>query len=95
MSGAVGIQDARYPECPVSRSLLEGTRRLPCYQGMGHGNGQGHGDGGEVGAHVDGLQQTGCKQGKRDDGKTRAWIGIRFKTPDDDQDNGTRQDIKC
>jgi putative DNA primase/helicase len=44
------------------------------------------------------LEQRGCTQGKRNDGKTRAWIGIRFRTTDDDRrqnrDNGTQQDAK-
>jgi P4 family phage/plasmid primase-like protien len=46
------------------------------------------------------LQALGCRQGKRENGTVRAWIGIRFRTPDDDRkdaqrDNGTQQDAKC
>jgi putative DNA primase/helicase len=39
------------------------------------------------------LEALGCRQGKRDDGKTRVWRGIRFRTDADEQrDNGTGQD---
>ena len=31
------------------------------------------------------LEQLGCKRGSRDHATVRAWIGIRFRTPDDDR----------
>jgi putative DNA primase/helicase len=44
------------------------------------------------------LEEAGCRRGKREGGGARAWIGIRFRTADDDrrgQDKGTTQDVKC
>jgi putative DNA primase/helicase len=36
------------------------------------------------------LEQLGCVQGKRNDGTTRVWVGIRFRTANDDRrGNGT------
>jgi putative DNA primase/helicase len=45
------------------------------------------------------LSGLACHQGKRDNGAVRAWIGIRFRTQDDDReeaqrDNGTTRDTK-
>jgi putative DNA primase/helicase len=44
------------------------------------------------------LKEEGCRQGKREHGDTRAWVGIRFRTPDDDRrekDKRTTRDTKC
>ena len=46
-------------------------------------------------AFDDRLVQRGCTQGKRENSTVRAWIGIRFKTSEEDQDNGTSQDAEC
>jgi hypothetical protein len=32
------------------------------------------------------IEQLGCRQAQRDNGKTRAWVGIRFRTVDDLRD---------
>jgi putative DNA primase/helicase len=39
------------------------------------------------------LQKLGCTQAKRGNGTVRAWLGVRFRTADDDrtEDNGTNE----